>query len=934
MKGKRAFGIVTVLLLAIGLCSAPAFAQLSGAIFTTDNTGTQVNGNIYSLNTDVYLDGGPQGNAKCSAAGLPNGNYYFQVTDPSGAVPLSSDDVSNRLVTVSGGLITAYGGTHKVGLGKCGNISVALAPFNPTPNNGGEYKVWMAPADGFTGFTPSNSKTDNFKVRNSTSAAYVTVCKFNDVSDNGSQDSGEPLIPHWPITATGVDAGGTPGQTVITQTDDFGCVSFAVSSFPNSGTQTVTLTEGTLGVDWTQTAPGNGTYDAFGIVGTGPTTVSGATSLSGGPPSGGVISVTLSAGDNVTAPNFGNFNPNCGATDCGGTSLVVTKDANPSNKFTWTIQKSVDQTTIDTSTGSATFNYTVTLTHDAGTGWVVNGNIRVSNPTLADISGITVTDAVDNGGSCTITDTNVGLNETVEAGEHIDVPYTCTYNGLPMPIPGTNTATATWATGTASGPAIVDFTNAVIDGSVSVSDTFGGTLGTVSYTDPSPKTFTYSKTFTGDLAGTCTSHDNTATFTTNTTGTTGTASQAVKQCVGADLLVSKTAAGSFNSNIAKSVSPSGTVKQDGGSVTFTYKVTVTESGWSVSGNITVINPNNWEDITANLADALNLGGAACTISGGSSQTVPASSRISPSYTCAFSSAPSATSGTNTAMATWDNVAFHTPDASASGTFGFSFGSLTITDTFNGGTPNTLGTVNGNVATTTFATYTHVISVPTFGCHSYTNTATITGTNQTSSQTVTVCGPVKTGALTMGFWANKNGQGIISGGASGAFTSGVCNSASYLLTYNPFQDLGSTATCKQVASYVYTIIKSANAGGASMNAMLKAQMLATALDVFFSDPSLGGNVIGAPAPLGGVAIDLTKVCSVSDQSGGVGTCSGSYINVSSAFGNATSGTVSFLLWFAASQSNSGGNFWYANIKSIQFLAKDTFDAINNQLAFAP
>jgi hypothetical protein len=36
----------------------------------------------------------------------------------------------------------------------------------------------------------------------------------------------------------------------------------------------------------------------------------------------------------------------------------------------------------------------------------------------------------------------------------------------------------------------------------------------------------------------------------------------------------------------------------------------------------------------------------------------------------------------------------------------------------------------------------------------------------------VCGPAKTGALTMGFWQNKNGQGIITGGAS---TDGVCNS---------------------------------------------------------------------------------------------------------------------------------------------------------------
>jgi len=39
-------------------------------------------------------------------------------------------------------------------------------------------------------------------------------------------------------------------------------------------------------------------------------------------------------------------------------------------------------------------------------------------------------------------------------------------------------------------------------------------------------------------------------------------------------------------------------------------------------------------------------------------------------------------------------------------------------------------------------------------------------------------------------------------------------------------------------------------------------------------------------------------------------------------------------YAASQSNVGGSTWYGNVKNTQFLAKDTFDAINNQLAFAP
>src|SRR5688500_14000841 len=56
--------------------------QLSGAIWTTDESGQRVNQNQYELPCDVYLNGGP---AKEGAAGLPEGDYYFMVTEPSGS---------------------------------------------------------------------------------------------------------------------------------------------------------------------------------------------------------------------------------------------------------------------------------------------------------------------------------------------------------------------------------------------------------------------------------------------------------------------------------------------------------------------------------------------------------------------------------------------------------------------------------------------------------------------------------------------------------------------------------------------------------------------------------------------------------------------------------------------------------------------------------
>src|SRR5206468_3770681 len=131
--------------------------------------------------------------------------------------------------------------------------------------------------------------------------------------------------------------------------------------------------------------------------------------------------------------------------------------------------------------------------------------------------------------------------------------YTCTYSSAPTSSTGTNTAEISWpdigsTLNTATATQDFNFddaTPALIDESVTVTDTLGGTLGAVSYTDSSPKTFTYSQTFSGDPGGTCTDHDNTATFTTNTSGTTGDASQTVTVCVGANLTASKTATAAF-----------------------------------------------------------------------------------------------------------------------------------------------------------------------------------------------------------------------------------------------------------------------------------------------------------------------------------------------------------------------------------------------------
>src|SRR5215216_5723801 len=92
----RAVGWLAVAGLVAGAIAGPAAgtvgaAPLNGAIWTSLADGSSVNANIYDAKEDVYLNGGPQncGNGN----GLPDGDYYFQVTDPSGDELLSSDAI-------------------------------------------------------------------------------------------------------------------------------------------------------------------------------------------------------------------------------------------------------------------------------------------------------------------------------------------------------------------------------------------------------------------------------------------------------------------------------------------------------------------------------------------------------------------------------------------------------------------------------------------------------------------------------------------------------------------------------------------------------------------------------------------------------------------------------------------------------------------------
>jgi hypothetical protein len=280
----------------------------------------------------------------------------------------------------------------------------------------------------------------------------------------------------------------------------------------------------------------------------------------------------------------------------------------------------------------------------------------------------------------------------------------------------------------------------------------------------------------------------------------------------------------------------------------------------------------------------------------------------PSLTHEDVTTPGSCAGTYSVTRTWTATDGCGKSSTASQT-------ITVVDT----TPPTIGAAGANAtiycpalpvftAPTTAndscstATIVEVSDVTTAGsCGTYRRTKTWQAKDScgnlspTRSQTIVVeC--TNCGEGTIGFWQNKNGQALIKG-------ANQANLAAFLNTYNPFKDLG----VQLISTYATNVVKAASSSGAAMNAMLKAQMLSTALDVYFS--KVNGN-----AP-----IDLTYAK-----------------NASSSFGGASCMSVLNMLGYAANRSNAGGSIWYNQVKNgpnSQELAKDAFDAINNEKAFA-
>ena len=758
---------------------------------------TDANGPLAGATFTLYKDVAPVGGSKgagdtvsagscttaasgdCTISDVKKGEYWLVET----TVPAGHDGVADRHVSITAGdQVVAFELDDPI---QTGTITVTK---NAVPNDGQDFTFAL-------GATAFSLDDDADATLPATRSFTVPV---------GSHTLSETDVPTgWVLTGLSCTdpSGGTtvalPTATISLAKDETVACTFT-NTFTKLDVNLQTQAAAAEGGGWNDgaTLTGDGVHPVTGSVAffACDTTSTATPCTAGGTQVGSAATVTHGTGATYTAATTTTYTPadagwTCFRAEFTSTSdfyadsshtnatsecflkqaqdLTVSKTATAAfgRVYSWTIDKGVNDDSVSVPEGTkATSHYTVSVgnTHTDGT-WSVSGDITVTNPNPVPFSGVTVTDAIDNKtGDCVVT---AGTDATVPANDTLVLPYLCTYDSTPDPSDGTNTATATWDAGdyftpdgSASGTATVDFANvtpSVTDEQVTVTDSVQGELGTVNaLTDPNPKVFEYDVERSG-VAGTCTPYENTATYTANDSETSDSDSQSVQVCVGSGLTLEATAAGSFDRSylwtIDKAVDQTTVTVDTGDSATFNYTVTATadgsaDSGYELAGTVSVTNPNDWEDVVADVTVTTDLGGGAvCTVTDGENRSVSHDAPLVLSYSCAFGTAPAST-GTVTATATWDDAAASTPVASAD--LGVPVELLLDTETnatvtvvddkTDPANPVTLGTATWGEDPTVF-TYAVTKTADTADCTTYTNVATIVETEQSATADAELCG---------------------------------------------------------------------------------------------------------------------------------------------------------------------------------------------------
>jgi len=128
----------------------PPYVAIAGSVSVALHDGQSPEMGIFDEKCDVYLVAGGQDSSPL----LPDGDYFFQVTNDSDEALLSSDDVRFRQFRVADGAIEGVSGEgdHAVGIDSLsGAATVQLCPFAKTTDSSGIYEVWVTRVEDFQG---------------------------------------------------------------------------------------------------------------------------------------------------------------------------------------------------------------------------------------------------------------------------------------------------------------------------------------------------------------------------------------------------------------------------------------------------------------------------------------------------------------------------------------------------------------------------------------------------------------------------------------------------------------------------------------------------------------------------------------------------------------------------------------------------------------
>jgi hypothetical protein len=126
------------------------YAAIAGSVSVTLHDGQTAAAVMFEDKCDAYLVARGQD----SPPRLPDGDYFFQVTNASDKALLSSDEVRFRQFRVVDSAIEGVSGqgSHAVGIDSLsGAATVQLCPFVDSPDSSGMYEVWVTPVEDFQG---------------------------------------------------------------------------------------------------------------------------------------------------------------------------------------------------------------------------------------------------------------------------------------------------------------------------------------------------------------------------------------------------------------------------------------------------------------------------------------------------------------------------------------------------------------------------------------------------------------------------------------------------------------------------------------------------------------------------------------------------------------------------------------------------------------